>query len=53
MASNADMEVQQTGNEPGEDKDYTHMMVQGNQVETLKVIRETRRQVTREEGQVF
>jgi len=37
----------------GEDKDYIHMRIQGNQVETLRVIRETRRQVTREERQVI
>ena len=53
MASNVDMGVQQTGNETGEDKDYIHMRIQGNQVETLKVIREARRQVTQEEGKVF
>jgi len=53
MASNADMGVQQTGDETGEDKDYIHMRIPGEQLKTFKVIRETRREVTQEEGQVF
>ena len=40
-ASNEDMKVQHTGDETGEDADYIHMRIQGNQVETLKVIRDT------------
>ena len=33
------MEVQHTGDETGEDEDYIHMRIQGNQVETLRVIK--------------
>ena len=33
------MEEQQTGHETGEDKDYIHMRIQGNQVETFRVIK--------------
>ena len=35
----------------GEDKDYIHMRIQGNQVETLRVITEDTQ--TQEDGQVI